>query len=247
MNAITVCVEYDDLLALTLPRAATHFERVLVVTSFDDARTADVVARTPNAECFQTDLFFADGANFNKGRALEAGFDVLGREGLICVFDADIVMPPCLERPPLLADYLYSPYRRMCRNPLQWDGSDDWSAFPRFSDNEFAGYFQLFHAMASALESRPWYGVDWNHAGGCDSDFQAKWPTGKKRRLPFDVLHLGDDCTNWHGRCSQRLDGTMPDKADERRAAMRQMRRSRQTHGYTKEHINALTGTIGWE
>jgi len=59
VNGITVSVGYDDLLAITLPRNARHFERVVVVSSPDDKATAKVVASVANAELFVTDVFFS--------------------------------------------------------------------------------------------------------------------------------------------------------------------------------------------
>ena len=239
MKSIVVCVEFDDLLAITLPRNARHFERVLVVTSPADEATQHVVSAVPNGEVYATDAFYRQGAAFNKGLALEQGFDVLGREGWLLVWDADIVMPDRMELADVEIGNLYSPHRRMCRNPGEYHGQTDWTRWPIQGDREHAGYFQLFHAADPLLGDRPWYGIDWKHAGGCDSDFQARWPAHKRRRLPFEVLHLGVEHVNWHGRCQPRLDGSLPPDAQARRKAQRRMYRERRRHGFRQEKIGS--------
>lgn len=68
-----------------------------------------------------------------------------------------------------------------------------------------------------------WHQTDWKHAGGADSFFQAKWPPENRIRPPFEVLHLGDAGQNWCGRVSQRADGTIPDRAEERARQLQAM------------------------
>ncbi|OHB83796.1 MAG: hypothetical protein A2V98_19855 [Planctomycetes bacterium RBG_16_64_12] len=237
MNGIVVSVEYDDLLAITLPRNATHFERILVVTSPADEATQDLVSRTSNAEVHTTDAFYRHGAAFNKGLALEEGFEVLGRDGWLVVWDADIVMPQPMDLEAIEVGNLYSPHRRMCRNLAEWQGQIHWKKWPIQGDREHAGYFQLFHGQDPVLRQRPWYGTDWRHAGGCDSDFQAKWPNQRRRRLSFEVLHLGVEHVNWHGRSGPRVDGSLPPEAGARREAQRKMYADRRRHGFQLEKI----------
>lgn len=213
MNSITVCVEYDDFLQITLPRNLRHFTDTLVVTSPEDQKT-QALTKYLGCKCLVTDVFYRDGASFNKGAAMEEGFDYLGREGWICVWDADIVMPVewSFNRNP---SCLYSPARRILEDPTLFTDDLDWKTLRNSTNiNEFAGYFQLFHS--SALKKLPWYGTDWTHAGGCDSDFEQKFSMGNKCRTSFDVLHLGPEGieylntrigADWSGRVTRRIDG----------------------------------------
>ena len=225
MNGLVVCVNYADFLARTLPRNASHFDHIVVVTTPDDVATRAVVHGCDHAELFVTQAFTKHGAVFNKGLAIEEGFDFLGRDGWMCVWDADTVMPRDMDLNDLPPNRLYAPRRRICSKPERWDDGEDWRRFPRYRDREFAGYFQLFHASDPVLATRPWYGTHWRHAGGCDSDFQAKWPRERKVRLPFDVLHLGKPGVNWAGRT--------PDHQH----ILRQLRSDRSKHGYTQEQL----------
>jgi hypothetical protein len=169
---------------------------------------------------FATDLFYRDGAVFNKGRALERGLEELGRFGWVAIVDADILLPRRFETGTVEPGCLYCPRRRIVRDLGQWTGETDWSCFPQVPDAEHAGYFQLFHCGDPVLSRTPWYGVHWKHAGRCDSDFQRRWAPEKRRWMPFEVLHLGEEAANWMGRCTPLLNGLLPPGADRRRRAM---------------------------
>jgi hypothetical protein len=98
MRAIMVAVDYADLLAITLPYNRHHFDQVCIVTdgkSYNGVRR--VVDSLPGGNdqnyIFVTESFYAKGATFNKWRALEDGLDWMGREGWICIMDADVLWP----------------------------------------------------------------------------------------------------------------------------------------------------------
>lgn len=97
MRAILVCVDFADLLSITLPYNRHHFERVMVVTSHADGPNVLPVALANSAEVLCTDLFYADGATFNKWRALEWALDLYGREGWLCLIDADVLWPKSVK------------------------------------------------------------------------------------------------------------------------------------------------------
>lgn len=234
MKVVTVCVDYSDFLSLTLPRNARHFDLVVVVSTPQDHATAAVVRSVPNALLYTTGAFYEGGAAFNKGAALESAFDLLGRGdglGWFAVIDADTAMPERIDWPELNPQCLYSPLRRMMvdlPSPPALPPDGEWSRWPLHPQRrEWAGFFQLAHADAVPLLPRPWYPTDWRHAGGCDSEFQAKWPQGRKVRLPFEVLHLGPAGVNWMGRSSPGADGILPEGATERVAELRRLRRLR--------------------
>lgn len=217
INAIVACVKYDDFLAITLPHNRKHFDRVMVVTTWDDTRTHKVAAMH-DCECFNTTAFHDRGDPFNKGRAMEEGFDLLGRVGWICIWDADTIMPSCVSLDGLEIDTLYTPIRRILDDPtrhLEYADEATWATLPSPTQpHEFSGYFQLFHASAIPA---PWYSSDSRTAEKCDSDFAAKFPAGKRKRPPWEVLHLGPEGMpelgtrrgrNWSGRVTPRIDGS---------------------------------------
>lgn len=207
VKGIVICVEYDDLLEITLPRNARHLTEILVVTAPGDRRTVEVVRSVPAARCLVTDAFYRRGAKFNKGAAMEEGFTALGRDGWILVWDADIILPDSLRFDGLDPAKLYGANRRILDDPRRWHPDfKDWSDLPLSEETGYPGYFQLFNAAAPPIATRPWYDVTYTHAGGGDGYFQSRWNPAMKERLPFEVLHLGPRDTNWFGRVSVRRD-----------------------------------------
>jgi hypothetical protein len=127
MRAIMVSVDYTDLLSITLSYNRHHFDEVYIVTSIADYDNVLAIAEPNGAKVIRTDLFYADGARFNKFRSLEYGLDVMGRHGWMCVMDADVLWPhyiPSMSEgegtsaPNMFKGYLYTPLRRMCPWPL---------------------------------------------------------------------------------------------------------------------------------
>jgi hypothetical protein len=246
INSITVCVDYDDFLEITLPRNKQHFQKTLVVTSTTDKR-AQALCDNLGCICHITDAFYRNGAAFNKGAAMEEGFDVLGRNGWICVWDADIVMPSDIHIPNMQQECLYGPARRILTDPRDFTDTLDWATLPSPTlPHEYDGFFQLFHA--SAVPQRPWYSIDWVHAGGCDSDFQALFPIANRKRTAFNVLHLGPEGIaeigtrvgrNWRGRTTPRIDtGAVSNLAQLRNAEILGMVADRKLFGTARERLS---------
>lgn len=207
-----VCVKFDDLLALALPHNRQHLDDLLVVTTPWDEATKEQ-CRKFDCRIFETEAFYDDGADFNKGKAVEQAVDTLRRQGHILIFDADIVFPADmrtrLEMTHLHPAALYGVRRRQCDDLATFKKAlADWDdpSILQIPDQEIAGYYQLFHTADPRLRRRPWYTTDWRHAGGSDSDFHRRWRgQGAKRWIEnFHVMHLGDTFSNWCGRSSDR-------------------------------------------
>lgn len=213
-RCILVCVNYSDMLSVSLEFNRPHFKSTLVVTHPHDTDTIDVASRN-GAEVFMTDAFYRRGAVFNKFAAMELGLDYMGREGWIAIMDADILMPRTMKAWTKRPGCLYTPRRRMHLPIPQSVGEvplerrwRQWK-YP-MGNEEFAGYCQIFHATDSVLGPAPWHNVNWTWAGGADSFFHQKWNDRNKVRPPFEVLHLGPAFTNWAGRVSPYADGRIP-------------------------------------
>lgn len=208
INAILVCVGYDDFLRLTLPRTLQYVSKLVVVTTPTDHRTIALCDQYPQVIVHKTLAFYDDGASFNKGKALEEGFDVLGRTGWILILDADILLPIVIMPAAITPGTLYTPARRIMSrvDGLIETPKVDPRTLPLRIEHGNFGYFQLFHADDPAVAAHPWYETDWVHAGGADSVFEKRWSKDKKERMSFEVIHLGDPDQNWYGRTRPRLD-----------------------------------------
>lgn len=247
VKGIVVCVEYDDLLAITLPRNARHLTEIVVVTSPTDRRTQEVVRSVPSARCFITDSFYRDGARFNKGAALEQGFDALGRDGWTLIWDADVLFPDVMPFTNLDPAKLYGARRRILENPGEWSPKfTSWNRLPLSRETGWPGFFQLFHGSCARIASRPWYDTTFVHAGGGDAYFQSRWPHDAKGYLPIEVLHLGPRDANWFGRASARTDGAEVGEVVERSEEMERLLAAHGWGGRTRgEPVNERTGWHG--
>lgn len=231
IHAITVSVDYSDILRITLPYVRHHFKHYTIITTPADYVNVYPIAVANDAQVLCTDLFFHAGAKFNKWLALEWGLSKIGRKGWLALLDADVLWPKVLPTPLeriLRQGYLYSPLRRMYphipKDASEIPPEDKWRGYPIHRNlSEFAGYSQLFSADDPVLGSPPWHQVDWLHAGGADSFFQAKWPTERKIRPDWHVLHLGTAGENWAGRVTPYSNGEIPPNAQERRDRVSQI------------------------
>jgi hypothetical protein len=232
MRALTVSVDFTDLLSLVIPYNRHHFEDWLVVASWSDNATASLCEKY-GVRVYRTDAFYKDGAVFNKFRAMEEGLDYYGRYGWLVLLDSDVLWPQVLPPIDWEAGNLYTPRRRMLHdvtvlNRESIPPESAWSQYPLHPQAiEWAGYSQIFHASDPVLGDPPWHETNWSHCGGADSFFQYKWPVDRKIRPPFEVLHLGPAGANWCGRASMRIDGTIPEDAMEKQDQVRRFVRSR--------------------
>jgi hypothetical protein len=94
LRAITTCVGSwaSHTLELAMPHNRQHFAGCMA-TKMSNGPVVPI-ARAAGVEVFETTAFVDHGAAFNKGYALEQGFDGLGQHCWIATIDADIVLPP---------------------------------------------------------------------------------------------------------------------------------------------------------
>lgn len=97
LEAVTTCVGFDDFLDETLATNHYHFDTFIVVTSHDDKKTQQV-AKKHGAICVQTDLFKKNDRSFNKGAAINSGFNRFQYYGWRLHLDADIIVPDNFRR-----------------------------------------------------------------------------------------------------------------------------------------------------
>lgn len=206
LEAVTVCVGFDDLLDISLGLNHPHLDTQIVVTSHDDAKTHKC-ARKHGAVLVVTDLFKKNERTFNKGAAINAGFNYFQYRGWRLHLDADIVLPSNARR--LL--YNHTPLDKNCiygADRTNVVGKDEIAALrnPDHPKNRLVrehlhrpiyrrymhplddycpiGYFQLWHA--SKHKSYPY---SLGTAAHDDTMFSAQWPREDRLHLTTLIVH----------------------------------------------------------
>lgn len=244
IEAVTVCVNYADFLQETLPWNMQHFDKVVVVTSYDDKETQELCRRL-SVECRPTDVMHLEGDSFNKGRAVDFGMGYIGGKDWVCHLDADTWLPPMtryhLQRAHLDEESIYGVDRCLCPNFENWRNfvghvpahQHDYLCrvkappFPladRISLVEHSGYipigfFQLWHGRTQRR-----YPLHHGTAERSDVLHPLQWPS-RNRHLLGEVIaiHLESEPSqlgaNWGGRKTKRFGPTQCHKG----------------HGYTRD------------
>jgi len=232
-EAVTVCVNYADFLAETLPDNLQHFDHMVVVTSHADKATQDLCAHL-GVECHPTDVMYGEGT-FAKGRAVDFGLAFLRKDEWLIHLDADIWLPPrtrgWLQTATLDPECIYGIDRANCTGYEAWCKFRDrprrdsvraqhirhWLVVPppfplgaRLALPDHAGYvpigfFQLWHAKHDRR-----YPLQHTSAERSDVLHPLQWPKANRRLLPEIIaVHLASEGgpmgANWHGRKTSRF------------------------------------------
>jgi hypothetical protein len=198
---IVVCVNYDDVIALTLERNRMFFKHYVVVTTNEDHKTIEVCRKYDVTLIVSGKLY--DNAKFNKSGLVNQAQKQVHRDfpdSWVLLLDADIALPPTFEDlvDPAKLDKstLYSMHR------LDFHTYDDYvsGANPvTYGGQTFMGYFQLYFNKSLYY---PEHSYDCSY---CDDVFM-KYFGQNKAVLSEDtrVSHLGIQDVNWGGRVTPR-------------------------------------------
>lgn len=209
IRGITVSVNYADLLSVGLDRWDEGLDNILVVTSTKDKATQALCAerRIPT---HVTDIFYANGAQFNKGAALSEAIIATNfrrNADWFLLFDSDIVPPAnwreSVERHGPVPGRLYGAWRSELPEKTPLDQCD-YRKGTLIHQSWVIGFFALFHAQDPRVPPDPMFEVQWIHAGNYDTSFSWRWPhAGPNKMQEFinlRTVHLGQQRQNWLGR-----------------------------------------------
>lgn len=198
IEAITVCVNYADLLDITIEENKKHFDRWLVITSEDDEETQSL-CEFHKVECFKTNVFYDDGSSFNKSKALNLGLSRLERSGWLVHLDADTLLPQhtrkVIDACVLSKDAVYGLPRWLIPAPELIQLRQAYQPRPGSADL-ISGYFNLFHG-SSVFK----YDESYRTAGSQDIEFQKNFK--EWLLLPLKAFHFGE--SNWSGRKTRKF------------------------------------------
>jgi hypothetical protein len=229
IEAVTVCVNYSDFLAYTLPLNKQHFDHWVIITTKEDKETQRLCSHH-NVECLITDRFTENGDPFNKAKGINEGLLYHSKRDWMIHIDADIVLPPLFRKivqsKNLHHNYIYGADRLMCPTFEEWTKHvqkpkplyDNWiyihlDAFPiaarvaDYNGDGYApiGYFQMWHPQDS---KQLLYPEEHGAADRTDMAFAKRWKRENRILLPEIItIHLDSENAtvesvgkNWQGR-----------------------------------------------
>lgn len=125
IEALTIAVNFSDILAHTLPINKNLFDRFIVVTDTKDIKTKEL-CDFYHVQCIQTDKFYENSSIINKAKGINEGLKHLSKDAWIIHLDADIVLPPKFKsiiqniEQELDTKSLYGMDRLMFHSYLEW-------------------------------------------------------------------------------------------------------------------------------
>ena len=215
IEAITVCVNYSDFLAASLPVNRRQFDYMCVATDSKDGPTVQTCYRE-KVSCLPMRLCEVAGGVFSKTLAINEVLGNIFTEDVdwVCVLDADTVLPlnfretimQCARVGALDPTCIYGIDRLMCRSYEAWTKyigrlrhpdprfvtTEDFPIGKRYSHfgrDGWApmGFFQMWNPRGSGIRQYP----EGDAMALCDLKFAQKWPRAKRVLLPEIVaVHL---------------------------------------------------------
>jgi hypothetical protein len=199
IDALTVCVNYADFLALTLPHNLRFVDRLLVVTEEGDKDTQRLCSYH-NVPYIFSRRVHENGAAFNKSKAINEGWKTLAPRGQFLLIDADTLIPPSMDRAYFSnPDHFYCSYRvylNSYEEYEQWYKGKYQPPQPAVNDAG-GGYFQCFNINSQYLCGL--YPEAGEEGVDTDLDFLSMWPTASLNIIPWTCAHIGPINTNFSG------------------------------------------------
>ena len=227
VECVIVCDGFHDFLARTLPTNKFLFDRLVVVTSYEEKETQRI-CEFHHVECVRTDDMDTRKGKFRKGKGINAGLAALSKAAWVVHMDADIYLPPqtrlLLEQAQLDPHMIYGVDRFDVKGYAAWDEFMSLpslqheagtyihpKAFPlgtRLMFNHASGwlplgYFQLWHPRTSGIMTYP---EIHETAGRTDTLHAQRWPRNMRALIPEVIAyHLDSEDksvmdANWSGR-----------------------------------------------
>jgi hypothetical protein len=200
MIGLTVCVNYADFLAETLPQNRKFFTHFYVVTEESDAQTVELGKQHDCTLLFTTKTH-ERGSKFNRSGLLYDAQKLIHRkhpEDWICILDSDILLPDsfsALDEQTLLKNNIYGVPRHVYATKADYLANQN--AVVEVRENEVIGYFQLYWLKFRYYE--PW-------SADCSKSDMTFMRLFKRRLYLRDLhcVHFGLTGVNWEGRVSEK-------------------------------------------
>lgn len=216
IECVTVCVDFGDFLATTLPRNRWYFDQCVVVTSPSDIESQSVASKHSCIVVQTNDHKLTPEDKFNRGRAVNAGLRKCSGSEFILVLDSDIVLPGSFRQEleslskSWKQETIYGMHRRMC------ESYEDWLSYLSYGRLDV---FQLEDKGPPRQRPVGFFQL-WKEFGGVAMFYPEDYPTSSDSDLVFrdrfkhfghfksECLHLTNERyqhgTDYSGRKSNR-------------------------------------------
>lgn len=202
IDAITVSVNYADILSIIMPQNQQFFTNWYILTSEKDEITHRVIEKYDYSNVKSLNFNFYEKHIFNKGGAIRSAQKTITEsvydDKKILILDSDILLPDNFEDVIANIDFecntLYSAERKIyhsMKNLLE-DKPD------KVDNTDFFGFFQLYKYK----ENKDKLYENSMDCSVCDLKFKNLFKKRKKIDN-FYVAHLGKTNCNWKGRRKQ--------------------------------------------
>lgn len=218
LEAVLVCVNYSDILKITLPKNIHFFDKINVITNYNDTETIKL------CEYYKVDMTITDRMyenekdDFNKGKAINEGIKNLSKKDWLIIIDADMTFSDNLRNElEKISDInkIYGMPRYMCKTYEEWEKYlvdksiiSSWPCQKRRCIG--VGFFQMSNFNSDIMKQKTndelWYSEMWGHCGRSDRFFWRSWPDNLRSKIKNAYgIHLGDDSfqANWRGRTTK--------------------------------------------
>jgi hypothetical protein len=195
--AISVCIDFADYLAYTLPNNRPFFTKYYIITERRDTETIRLAA-LHDCVVLYTDITKANGSKFNKSGMIHNAQKLIHSNhnmAWIVILDADIYLPVNLWTHINISDLNKNGIYGISRKTYT-SYTDYISDSPSSSDicgSGVIGYFQMYWNKSKYYE--PW-------SANCSKSDMAFMMLFKHIIGFKDIycFHFGEKCKNWNGR-----------------------------------------------
>jgi hypothetical protein len=200
IDVVIVSVNYNDYLEITLPLNLKIFNNITIVTTKEDKNCIEICEKY-NVNIVLTERLYENGAEFNKGKAINDGIESLEDPDFILLLDSDIIVTEPIDIDSLQNNVLYYCDRINLEKYEDYESFLSGNTKYNLESSGPIGYFQLFDYKKYLKVGK--YPIGSSDASWSDVKF-SRYIT-KQSKLIHPVLHLGQTGINWKGRVSSNF------------------------------------------
>lgn len=206
--AVTVSVNFSDILEITMKQNLKFFDNWYIITQEDDIKTINLIKNIDKITIlyynFQNSNIKDNISIFNKGGAINYAQSLIYKEYNRCkilILDSDVYLPynfsKIMEREEFQINTLYRCLIRLDYFKLTNFYNKINPKYFKHSE-ESCGYFQLYYIDQKLVNNILYYYGQSYDCSKCDEEFKILF--NKDKTLEIIIYHLGKAFIHWQGR-----------------------------------------------